>query len=80
MRFTASLTCLCLALLSACTQFPAIDRKVTPAVATAPYPSLLPFETLAAASPNAPVVDPAAALLAQGAALTAASQHLQAAP
>ena len=67
-------------MLSACTQFPAIDRKVTPAAATAPYPALLPFETLAAATPAAPVTDPAAVLLARGAALTAASQQLQSAP
>ena len=80
MRFTATMISLSLVLLSACTQFPAIDRKVSPAVASAPYPALLPFETLSAAAPATPVVDPAAALLAQGAALKAASQQLQATP
>ncbi len=33
-------------LLSACAQFPALDNTQTPGVATAPYPRLVPFETL----------------------------------
>ncbi|WP_417722355.1 hypothetical protein [Salipiger sp.] len=37
------------AALTGCTQFPELDATETPGVATAPYPSLVPLETLLAA-------------------------------
>ena len=78
MRLRAPILLLAVPVLQACTQFPAIDRKVDPAVALAPYPTLRPFEEIDAAKPATPPADPAAALLAQAAALKARSDALQA--
>ncbi len=58
-----------LLLLAGCATFPALDRKVDPAVMTAPYPALLPFEALTPPPPPPPTVG--ADLTAQGAALNA---------
>lgn len=34
-----------------CTQFPALDDRITPAMEAAPYPELVPLEGLLAAVP-----------------------------
>lgn len=44
--FGYGLTGMALALLSGCAQFPELDETQTPGVATAPYPALLPLDTL----------------------------------
>lgn len=55
--------------LAGCATFPELDRKVDPAVMTAPYPALLPFEAVTPPPPPPPTV--VSGLTAQGAALTA---------
>ncbi|MGC1495067.1 MAG: hypothetical protein WA790_04605 [Sulfitobacter sp.] len=59
MRFRTALYTLPLALLalSACTQFPALDRTLTPQLENADYPTLEPIEPLLA-SAHAGRVDP----------------------
>lgn len=48
---------LTLLVLSACTQFPELDRTITPALENADYPALVPLEPLLAAA-KAGRIDP----------------------
>jgi hypothetical protein len=52
MKWRASFCSLSLALLalSACTQFPALDRTITPALENADYPALVPLDPLLASA------------------------------
>lgn len=61
--------------LTGCTQIPAPDRITDTAVAQAPYPTLVPFESFQTTPP--PSVDPAAALVAAGNTLTNRAQNQQ---
>lgn len=60
-----------------CQQFPELDRAVDPAVKTAPFPALKPFETLL---PPPPPDVSAADLMAQGAGLQSRATALSTAP
>tara|TARA_R110000787_G_scaffold248421_2_gene353967 strand:+ start:2643 stop:3017 length:375 start_codon:yes stop_codon:yes gene_type:complete len=81
MKCRAALYSLPLALLalSACTQFPALDRTITPALENADYPALVPIDPLLA-SATAGRVDAAqteAALAARVAGLRARAARLR---
>ncbi len=58
-RFTRLTCCGLLLALTACTQFPELDSTRTPGVADAPYPALVPLDTLLDGAPpraNAAVI------------------------
>lgn len=65
---------------SGCTQFPELDQAIDPAVFQAPYPSLLPFDTLQASTTMVASVDPTAALAVRAAALRVRAAKLNALP
>ena len=48
--------CLCTAL-TACTRFPALESALSPGAEDAPYPDLLPIETLTARVPDPLIAD-----------------------
>lgn len=68
------------ALLSACARPQALDDAHSPAVAAAPYPSLLPLDALVAATPPAAPDNPEAAVAARAANLNARAAALRALP
>ncbi|WP_284164204.1 hypothetical protein [Frigidibacter sp. SD6-1] len=68
-------TCVCL---TACAPRPVVKAAESAAVAQAPYPMLLPFETLT--PPPAPPPGLVEGLLAEGAALRAAATGQQSQP
>lgn len=65
-RLILPLAALALAL-AGCAQFPELDRKVEPSVMIAPYPALMPFDTLT--PPPPPPTTTVADLTAQGTSL-----------
>jgi hypothetical protein len=71
-KSAAGILALMLLPLAGCADFPELDRKVDPAVLTAPYPMLLPLEAVTPPPPPPTTVVPD--LTAQGAALTARAQ------
>lgn len=68
-----------LALLGACTQFPALDRTITPELERADYPALLPLDPLLATAQAGRVdaVQTEATLIARVARLRARAAQLQ---
>lgn len=79
-RLTSSaLLCSGLLLMGACTQFPALDKTVTPALENAEYPALVPLgPVLASASQTGVAPDQAtAAIDARVAALRARAARLR---
>ncbi|AXI44400.1 hypothetical protein C1J02_14235 [Sulfitobacter sp. SK011] len=81
MKWRASFCSLSLALLalSACTQFPALDRTITPALENADYPALVPLDPLLASATAGRVdaVQTEAALNARVARLRARAARLR---
>ncbi|MFO1173769.1 MAG: hypothetical protein U1E48_00980 [Paracoccaceae bacterium] len=51
-------------LAAACTRFPELDRQTDKSVQALPYPALLPYDQLQAATTAPPPADPAPALTA----------------
>lgn len=65
-------------LVGACTQFPDLDASETPGVAEAPYPALVPLETLTtAAAPPRAQPEMIEDVTARAAALDARAERLQ---
>ena len=81
MKWRASFCSLSLALLalSACTQFPALDRTITPAIENADYPALVSLDPLLASATTGRVdaVQTEAALNARVARLRARAARLR---
>lgn len=71
--------CAGLGLLPACTQFPALDRTITPALKAADYPDLVPLEPVLASASSTGVapVQATAAIDARVAALRARAARLR---
>ncbi len=67
-----------LALTGACTQVPALDQTITPALAAADYPALVPLDPILAAAQNSAVepVQATSAIDARVAALKARAARL----
>lgn len=63
-------------LLCACAQFPELDSTQTPGVAEAPYPRLVPIETLLASDTPRATPDMRAGLLGRAEALRARAARL----
>lgn len=81
MRTRFFLSLLLLSGLGACTKFPTPDAAPSQAAQLAPYPTLLPFGPLTAATAvSPPIVDPAVELEARAAALRRRAAWLDAQP
>ncbi|SPH17282.1 hypothetical protein DEA8626_00799 [Defluviimonas aquaemixtae] len=65
--------------LTGCARFPEVEAAESASVADAPYPALLPIDTLVAGTPSLPESDPAAPVNARAAALKARAERLRAA-
>ncbi len=76
MRAPAFLLAIALGLMG-CTQFPELDETATPGVAEAPYPDLLPLETLLRGAPPRATPDLRAGVADRAAALRARAAFLQ---
>ncbi|MDU8912822.1 hypothetical protein [Aestuariicoccus sp. MJ-SS9] len=63
--------------LSACTQFPALDRAATPGIETAPFPALLPLDALLAGTEPVTSPEMVAGIGARAAALRGRAVRLQ---
>ncbi|WP_146590000.1 hypothetical protein [Puniceibacterium confluentis] len=63
-------------LLCACAQFPELDSTQTPGVATAPYPRLVPIETLLQGAPPRATPEMRAGVLGRAGALRARAARL----
>jgi hypothetical protein len=68
-----------LALMGACTQFPALDRAITPELSNADYPALVPLDPVLAAAqtPNAESEQTTAAIDSRVTALKARAARLR---
>ena len=65
-------------LLCACAQFPELDSTRTPGVATAPYPRLVPFETVLDAPPPRATPEAQAGVASRAESLRARAERLTA--
>jgi hypothetical protein len=64
-------------LLAACSQFPELDETISPETKAAPYPALLPWDSLPAAPSDAEAPAPDAMLAARSAALRSRADTLR---
>jgi hypothetical protein len=64
-------------LLAACSQFPELDETISPETKAAPYPALLPWDSLPVALPEAEEPSPEEVLAARTAALRSRAETLR---